>query len=662
MEFNTLTTTILILSLVLITQVIALFIQYKVNKNYRGIGYWLLGSGLLALGFLFMSLINFKSLIILVIISNSLIILGEIYLYIGVKKFLNMSKKVDKWKPISIFFAFNLIYYYFMLINNNISYRTFAIVITLILLSFMISYQLFFKRDKDISTSANFTAFIFFLYGSFNVFRLFHIERINLLNPYIDQTNILMMTFIVSIILTTLWTFGFIIMLNQRIHNDKQLEKEKLELIFNTSIDAQLITRLDDGFIVDVNESFLVLTGYKKEEVNNTYVSKINLWHKPEDRILFIEELKKNEECKNREFIFHRKDQSQFIGLISAKIIIINSIDHIISVIRDITVRKEFEKAIIESEEKYRSILDASPDDITITDLEGKILMISPAAKEIFGYESDFDSFIGMQLLEFIIPQDVERAKANIKKMYQGSNLKATEYRGIKKDRSIFDIEVNSRFIYDANGHPAKMLFIIRDISERKAAELKIKKLLEQLENEKNLAQLNSITDSLTGLVNRGYFDETLTKEFSRMKRSCKKLSLIMLDIDYFKKYNDTYGHQAGDKCLKIISDALKKIVERGSDIVARYGGEEFIVILPETDEKGAEILAERLRTAIEDLAVPHSTSDISKYVTVSLGVVTIDPKDLISQEEALKFVDEALYKAKKTGRNKSVVSSKNKL
>ncbi len=135
-------------------------------------------------------------------------------------------------------------------------------------------------------------------------------------------------------------------------------------------------------------------------------------------------------------------------------------------------------------------------------------------------------------------------------------------------------------------------------------------------------------------------------------------LSLIMLDIDNFKKFNDTYGHLAGDKCIQAISSILKTNIERVSDVAARYGGEEFIIILPGTDENGAKALAERIRRAIEDLAIPHLGSDTEKSVTVSIGIVTIYPANLLSQDEALKLVDEALYCAKEKGRNCCVYNS----
>jgi len=125
-----------------------------------------------------------------------------------------------------------------------------------------------------------------------------------------------------------------------------------------------------------------------------------------------------------------------------------------------------------------------------------------------------------------------------------------------------------------------------------------------------------------------------------------------MLDIDYFKKFNDRYGHLAGDECLRQIGTTLKAIVGRTPDIVSRYGGEEFVVILPETEDSGAQALAERIRKAVETLAIKHSESEISKYVTVSIGVASAYTSELSSPEQVVAMADEALYCAKEGGRN----------
>jgi len=185
-------------------------------------------------------------------------------------------------------------------------------------------------------------------------------------------------------------------------------------------------------------------------------------------------------------------------------------------------------------------------------------------------------------------------------------------------------------------------------------------KLLEELvaERTKELEELNkkleelSLTDPLTGVANRRHFNKILDLEWKRCLRSKQPLSLVMVDIDYFKLYNDTYGHVKGDICLKKVARVLKENLKRAGDFVARYGGEEFVVILPNTDIRGACFLAETFRTKVEQMKIPHEKSKVSKYLTISLGVASIVPDRNSSYEELLKSADEALYRAKQKSRN----------
>lgn len=644
-------TLIIMWSLALVTQVIALFVQYKIgNRTYRGVEWWLLGTSVTALGVILMPLVTVESLVALAMIANPLVVLGEIFLYIAIIRFLD--KKEKRWMLISIYVGFIIVYYYYIFFSNDISSRTVAINVTLAVISFLAAHKLFSEKDKFISSSAKFTATIFLLYGTFSTVRFIWVSSGPPVQTYFDSALILNLGIIAPTVASILWTFGFMLMSNQRLNMENLLEKEKMKRVFNTSPDAALITRWSDGIFVDVNVGFTTLFGYSCDELLGDTAVKVNIWRTIEERQLFIDELNAQGICENMEFVFQRKDRSQFFGIISARIIEIQDIPHIVSVVRDITERKQAEEALLESEEQYRSILNASPDNITITDLEGHILMISPAAKKMFGFEQNYDQFAGMKLLDFIVPEDVERAKSNLRLMYQGGFHKPNEYRGMRRDKSIFDIEVNSDFVRNVNGQPIRMVFIIRDITERKVTEQHIQELIQQLEIEKNTAQRNSITDSLTGLSNRRYFDMVLEREYYRLKRSGATLSLIMLDVDHFKKFNDTYGHLVGDDCLQRIGTMLKTIVGRAPDIVARYGGEEFAVILPETESSGAGALAERIRKGVEGLAIAHSTSGTAEYVSVSLGVVSVYTASFISPKQIVALADEALYCAKNKGRN----------
>ncbi|MGC9503196.1 diguanylate cyclase domain-containing protein [Baaleninema sp.] len=170
----------------------------------------------------------------------------------------------------------------------------------------------------------------------------------------------------------------------------------------------------------------------------------------------------------------------------------------------------------------------------------------------------------------------------------------------------------------------------------------------------KELEQLANL-DGLTEIANRRHFDETLTREWRRMARQRQPLSLILGDIDFFKRYNDTYGHQAGDWCLKQVALAFSQAAKRPSDLVARYGGEEIAVILPDTDERGGIYVAAEIRSHLRAMAIEHGGSPIDKYVTLSLGIATLFPTPELSATLLVNQADTALYKAKKDGRNRTV-------
>ncbi|HEY7985434.1 MAG TPA: diguanylate cyclase [Methylophilaceae bacterium] len=162
-------------------------------------------------------------------------------------------------------------------------------------------------------------------------------------------------------------------------------------------------------------------------------------------------------------------------------------------------------------------------------------------------------------------------------------------------------------------------------------------------------------TDGLTRLANRRHFDEVLDKEIARLQRSGEPLSLLILDVDHFKAFNDTYGHIAGDECLKQIADIFQRHLNRTTDLAARYGGEEFAGVMPETGHAGTILLAEQIRVDVAALKIPHSKSPTAQHVTISLGVATLNCAELESSNHAISLTDKLLYRAKSEGRNRVV-------
>lgn len=176
--------------------------------------------------------------------------------------------------------------------------------------------------------------------------------------------------------------------------------------------------------------------------------------------------------------------------------------------------------------------------------------------------------------------------------------------------------------------------------------------VMNQLEEANQELEKLSLTDRLTDIANRRHLEMVLEKEWRRSIREKSNISLIMVDIDFFKAYNDSYGHPQGDECLKKVAGILRGSIYRAGDLAARYGGEEFMVILSNTDSEGGSLVAERIRSGLEKLQIPHDSSEISDYVTISAGVATVIPERNSSSDTLISTTDQALYEAKKKGRN----------
>ena len=184
-----------------------------------------------------------------------------------------------------------------------------------------------------------------------------------------------------------------------------------------------------------------------------------------------------------------------------------------------------------------------------------------------------------------------------------------------------------------------------------------VKERTRELEQANQMLARFSYLDAVTGIANRRNFDDGLELEWRRLNREPGPLSLVMIDIDHFKAFNDTYGHQKGDECLKVVAQTLRHALHRPGDLCARYGGEEFGVILPGTDAEGALGVAEALRQAVEGLAVPHSGSSVGPVVTISVGAATVIPQEGGSGQALIEAADKALYRSKHTGRNRTTLA-----
>jgi len=317
---------------------------------------------------------------------------------------------------------------------------------------------------------------------------------------------------------------------------------------------------------------------------------------------------------------------------------------------------------------RYRSILDNALDGIININKYGSIQSINKAALSMFGYDAHELLGRNINLLMAASLRDVHDSYIQTITNNRKAKTKALgtvrEVEGLRKDGSSFPIEIAlSRIVVDE-----EMYFtgIVRDLTERKRAARAMEEYREHLEDQvskrtqeltmanKKLEKLANL-DGLTGIANRRVFDDDLKKEWRRAKRQNTVLSLLMCDVDYFKNYNDSYGHLAGDECLRKIAATMQNLFQRAGDLVSRYGGEEFAIVLPGVPYRGITKVTEQLRQSIAQLGIKHLRPDGSSIVTISIGGVTVAPELELSEQDIVNLADKALYQAKQKGRNTAV-------
>ncbi|MBW3697105.1 diguanylate cyclase [Vibrio sp. T187] len=308
--------------------------------------------------------------------------------------------------------------------------------------------------------------------------------------------------------------------------------------------------------------------------------------------------------------------------------------------------RKDTEVALAQRDTILQNILEASPDSIGIFNEN----MVYQACNKPFVSAlgiGDVNDLIGKRLQD-VVPDEMyaRLSDTDSQVLHQNKSLRYLD-KTVSSDGSLtwYDV-VKSPFRDPASGTNG-VLIMARDVSERYLAEQKLEEANLELER-------LSFMDSLTQVSNRRRFDEQLSILWHHHVRETLPITVMLCDIDFFKGYNDFYGHQRGDEALVQVSQAFLKVLNRSSDCVARYGGEEFAFLLPNTTGTGAELVAKRIHQEIADLKLEHEKSTVSEFVTVSLGIISYTPSPGDSMDSAVALADSALYQAKANGRNQT--------
>ncbi|MCP8968377.1 diguanylate cyclase domain-containing protein [Ectobacillus ponti] len=429
----------------------------------------------------------------------------------------------------------------------------------------------------------------------------------------------------------------------------KQLEeaeaatRQMYQSLFEYNQSACFVMRAD-GRIIQVNRAAERITGYPKEMLlGGAFAPLIHRGDLERTMEHFYDALQGNSHTFEIRLL-HMGGSTVDLIVNCSPVIVRDEIIGIIGLAHDMTEQKRVAQERLESIARYQKLVELSPE-VVFVHGQNCVEFVNERVEELLGIP--VQEIIGKSFLDFLHPEDQQVAALNMTGIFSKGNRlqKVYEYRLRRSDGTFVTTEIRSAFI-EYNGEPA-VLGIVHDVTKSKEAEQKLRQANAMLSK-------LSRSDGLTGIANRRSFDETMAQEWQRALETGGPIAVIMLDIDAFKAYNDLYGHQQGDFCLKLVAHAIEGALSQASYFAARYGGEEFAVILPDTDTAAAGKVAGEICTAVTNLCLPHAASNVQPYVTVSAGAAALVPDEGTSVADLLRQADQALYQAKHGGRNRA--------
>lgn len=427
---------------------------------------------------------------------------------------------------------------------------------------------------------------------------------------------------------------SMVIKLEGALHEVKEA-RDRFEMFFETIPDATMIMSMEDQRVFKWNRAFEEVSGCTAAELHGMQLDEVCRFTNEVQKEAFFDALRHEQSVHNMILELSFRSGGTMHGLVSAQVMTIGSEPYILSVIKDITELHEMEKRLKASEELHRMLADNANDVIWTMGLDGKFTYVSPSVLKLRGYT--VEEVMAQSREELLCPSSVMLLENGLRTAAHAvhNNLPFPVFRGDVeqpcKDGTTVWTDLTVSGMYDSENRFVGMLGVTRDITERKRMEKEIRRLSE--------------TDRLTGLSNRLKLDEVLATEIEQSALRGLPCSIVLLDIDYFKRVNDTFGHLVGDTALQDVARMLIQGV-RMYDTVGRWGGEEFMMILPGADTDDAAAVAERARATI----AAHSFERVGK-LTASFGVATT--RGEMSIVELVVSADDALYRAKNEGRNR---------
>ena len=673
-------TLIVVMSLFAMIQAAVLIYQYKLNKAYPGIGWWAAGSLAGAAGFALNVLREMEPFRIWSLIAgNGLLVAALVFFYIGVARFLGKTERrgslLAGWILLLVLLA------YYTLIDDQIVTRVVLVSAAVTVISLMSAAVLWRNRVGAALTPELLTLTAFLLHGIFFAVRtveyLLWGEGFSFFAPTFMQT----LMFVVVFISNNLWTFGFVTLVNRRLHDETREAKERFEVIFHTSPDAAVISRADDGRIVGVNEGFCVLSGYSRAEIVGKFIAEVHLWQDPADRERFFDALRERGACDNMEAAFRRKDGREVTGMISGTVALLRGEPHVISITRDISARKHAEAVQRHNAEVQLVLKELAEIALLSVPLSELYAKVHHWIGRVLPARNFYIALLSEKSGEIVLPYCVDDTNAVPWRRPLGKGL--TEY-VLQERRTVLltaaEIEalfatgeVDLRFgnvssqwlgapLVDGSGKAFGVISLhsiaadqwvqTPEIEVFSTIAAQVGMVIEHQHLEEELKR-QATTDGLTGLMNRRHFLSRCGEELKRVRRYEESVAFLILDIDHFKQVNDTFGHATGDDALRWIAVACNEVL-RETDLLGRIGGEEFAALLLGADAAKAMRISERLRKNIQD-TVFHDAQGQAIPLRVSIGATLGISRDE-TVTDLMKRADKALYQAKAEGRNRFVL------